>query len=370
MIGSSSSSAAISGGRYPSGNAGPSPASTRTRRSPDRTRNPPTVLSINPPDRNMPCCCCQRNDPSPGKGLVDCRRPMMWPSRIGRISISPILISTSWRRWSRHTKRGPPDCPSAGAGRPGNVGRARAVERAGAVSEEGGRECGSSASDVRRLRVRRRVRTIRWHRWSSVSDRPRFHEPGWVPVTVRAASLNMHDIWTLRGVGIAPEHFPMILGCDGAGILEDGTEVVIHSIVNAPDWRGDDTLDPQRTLLTEIYQGTFADVVMVPEGNAVAKPPSLSAVHAAVMGTAWLTAYRMLFVKSGLRPGQRMLVQGASGGVSTALIQLGRAAGMTVWVTGTTEEKRALAVRLGAHEVFEPGAPSSLSGRRRLRDRG
>ena len=76
----------------------------------------------------------------------------------------------------------------------------------------------------------------------------------------------------------------------------------------------------------------------------------------AVMGTAWLTAYRMLFVKSGLRPGQRMLVQGASGGVSTALIQLARAAGMTVWVTGTTEEKRALAVLLGAHEVFEPGA--------------
>jgi NADPH:quinone reductase-like Zn-dependent oxidoreductase len=198
-----------------------------------------------------------------------------------------------------------------------------------------------------------------------VGERPApVPQPGWVPVTVAAASLNMHDVWTLRGVGIAADSFPMILGCDGAGVLADGTEVVIHSIVNAPDWRGDETLDPQRTLLTEKHQGTFADVVLVPEGNAVAKPPGLSTVHAAVMGTAWLTAYRMLFVKSGLRPGQRMLVQGASGGVSTALIQLGRAAGMTVWVTGRTEEKRALAVRLGAHEVFESGArlPARVDG--------
>jgi NADPH:quinone reductase-like Zn-dependent oxidoreductase len=75
-----------------------------------------------------------------------------------------------------------------------------------------------------------------------------------------------------------------------------------------------------------------------------------------VMGTAWLTAYRMLFTKSGLRGGQTMLIQGASGGVSTALIQLGRAAGMQVWVTGRTDEKRELALRLGAHQVFESNA--------------
>jgi NADPH:quinone reductase-like Zn-dependent oxidoreductase len=74
------------------------------------------------------------------------------------------------------------------------------------------------------------------------------------------------------------------------------------------------------------------------------------------MGTAWLTAYRMLFVKSGLRPGQTMLVQGASGGVATALIALGHAAGMRVWVTGRTEEKRALAQAQGADAAFESGA--------------
>ncbi|KAA9158607.1 zinc-binding dehydrogenase [Amycolatopsis acidicola] len=198
-----------------------------------------------------------------------------------------------------------------------------------------------------------------------VGERPEPSVPeGWVRVAVKAASLNMHDIWTLRGVGIKPDQFPMILGCDGAGVLDDGTEVVLHSVVNAPGWQGDDTLDPKRTLLTEKHQGTFADYVIVPKRNAVPKPAGLSFAEAATMGTAWLTAYRMLFVKSGLKPGQTMLVQGASGGVSTALVQLGRAAGLRVWVTGRTEEKRALAEQLGAHQSFESGArlPERVDG--------
>jgi NADPH:quinone reductase-like Zn-dependent oxidoreductase len=148
----------------------------------------------------------------------------------------------------------------------------------------------------------------------------------------------------------------MILGCDGAGTLDDGTEVVLHSVIGDPTWSGEETLDPKRTLLTEKHQGTFADYVTVPARNALPKPAGLSFAEAACMGTAWLTAYRMLFVKSGLRPGQTMLVQGASGGVSTALVQLGRAAGFRVWVTGRSEEKRALAQSLGAHDVFESGA--------------
>jgi len=190
-----------------------------------------------------------------------------------------------------------------------------------------------------------------------VGDRPEPEVPdGWVKVAMRAASLNMHDLWTLRGVGIKAERFPMILGCDGAGVLADGTEVVLHSVIGDPSWSGDETLDPGRTLLTEKHQGTFADHVVVPARNALPKPAGLSFGEAACMGTAWLTAYRMLFVKSGLRPGQTMLVQGASGGVSTALIQLGRAAGYRVWVTGRSEEKRALATSLGAHAVFESGA--------------
>ncbi|APU16933.1 MULTISPECIES: zinc-binding dehydrogenase [Actinoalloteichus] len=190
----------------------------------------------------------------------------------------------------------------------------------------------------------------------TIGERPEPSVPeGWVRVDVRAASLNMHDVWTLRGVGIAAESFPMILGCDGAGVLADGTEVLIHPVINAPGWRGDETLDPKRTLLTERYQGTFADSVVVPAGNVVPKPAELSFVEAATLGTAWLTAYRMLFVQAGVRPGQTVLVQGASGGVSTALIQLASAAGARVWATGRTEEKRALASSLGAHATFETG---------------
>jgi NADPH:quinone reductase-like Zn-dependent oxidoreductase len=153
-----------------------------------------------------------------------------------------------------------------------------------------------------------------------VGDRPEPPAPaGWTRVNVRAASLNMHDLWTLRGVVIKPEQLPMILGCDGSGVLDDGTEVVIHSVIGDPDWGGDETLDPRRTLLTEKHQGTFADTVVVPARNTLPKPASLSFAEAACLPTAWLTAYRMLFVKSGLRPGQTMLVQGASGGVATAL---------------------------------------------------
>ena len=190
-----------------------------------------------------------------------------------------------------------------------------------------------------------------------VGERPAAEVPdGWVRVKVEAASLNMHDLWTLRGVGIKAEQFPMILGCDGAGTLDDGTPVVLHSVIGDADWKGDETLDPKRTLLTEWAQGAFADHVVVPKRNALPRPEGLSAVAGSVMGTAWLTAYRMLFTKSGLRGGQTMLVQGASGGVSTALIALGRAAGMQVWVTGRTDEKRELALRVGAHQVFESGA--------------
>ncbi|GGM53191.1 Zn-dependent oxidoreductase [Longimycelium tulufanense] len=190
-----------------------------------------------------------------------------------------------------------------------------------------------------------------------VGERPDPVPPeGWVPVRVRAASLNMHDIWTLRGVGIKPDRFPMILGCDGAGVLADGTEVVLHSVIGDPAWTGPETLDPKRTLLTELYQGTFADTVVVPRRNVLPKPEALSFAEAACTGTAWLTAYNMLFDKSGLRPGQTLLVQGASGGVATALIQLGRAAGFRVWATGRSEQKRALAEELGAHRTFEPGA--------------
>lgn len=197
-----------------------------------------------------------------------------------------------------------------------------------------------------------------------VGERPEPEErQGWVRVRVAAASLNRHDLWTLRGVGIAADRFPMTLGCDGAGTLADGSEVVIYPVIS-PSPAGDETLDPGRTLLTEKHQGTFAEYVAVPTRNVLPRPPSMSAVQAATLGTSYLTAYRMLFTRSGLRPGNTMLVQGASGGVSTALIQLGVAAGMRVWVTSRTAAGAARAESLGAHSTFAAGArlPERVDG--------
>ena len=148
----------------------------------------------------------------------------------------------------------------------------------------------------------------------------------------------------------------MVLGCDAAGVTDDGQEVVVHALVGDPDWTGDETLDPKRSILSERYAGTLAEQVVVPRRNLRPKPAELSFEEAACLPTAWLTAYRMLFTQAGVRPGDRVLVQGAGGGVATAAIALGRAAGLVVWVTGRDEAKRARALELGASEVFEPGA--------------
>ncbi len=191
----------------------------------------------------------------------------------------------------------------------------------------------------------------------TVGERPEPEIPdGWTAITVRAASLNHHDLWSLRGVGLPEDRLPMILGCDAAGIDADGNEVIAHSVINDPSWHGDETLDPRRSLLSERYQGTFADKVAVPRWNLVPKPPELSFEEASCLPTAWLTAYRMLFTRGALSPGSTVLVQGATGGVATALTVLGSAAGIRMWVTGRSEEKRAHALELGADQVFEPGA--------------
>jgi NADPH:quinone reductase-like Zn-dependent oxidoreductase len=181
-------------------------------------------------------------------------------------------------------------------------------------------------------------------------------QDGWARVRLRAMSLNHHDLWSLRGVGLRADRLPMVLGCDGAGIDDDGNEVVVHAVVSSPEWRDDETLDPGRSLLSERYAGTFADEVVVPRRNLVPKPTGLTFEEAACLPTAWLTAYRMLFTRSGLAPGSTILVQGAGGGVSTALVALGSAAGYRVWVTSRDEAKRAKALELGADQAFESGA--------------
>ncbi|MFN2626251.1 MAG: alcohol dehydrogenase catalytic domain-containing protein, partial [Mycobacteriales bacterium] len=181
--------------------------------------------------------------------------------------------------------------------------------------------------------------------------------PGWEVVEVRAAALNHHDLWTLRGVGITADQLPMVLGCDAAGVTGDGREVIVHAVVGDPaNGGGDETLDADATLLSERYAGTLAERVAVPAANLVPKPPSLSWEHAACLPTAWLTAYRMLFTRGELRPGERVLIQGAGGGVATALLLLAKAGGLTVFVTSRSAERLAEATSLGADVVVASGA--------------
>lgn len=188
-----------------------------------------------------------------------------------------------------------------------------------------------------------------------------FPEPedreGWVRVKVAAASLNHHDLWSLRGVGLPAERLPMILGCDAAGSLDTGEKVIVHAVIGDPAaGRGDETLDPKRSLLSEVHPGTLARYVSVPARNVVPLPEEFTMEEAACLPTAWLTAYRMLATKSELAAGDTVLIQGAGGGVSTALVMLAKAMGMRVWVTSRDEAKRAAAVGLGADEAFESGA--------------
>jgi len=192
-----------------------------------------------------------------------------------------------------------------------------------------------------------------------VAERP---EPearaGWTVVDVRAAALNHHDLWALRGMsGLREEQLPMILGTDAAGTTDDGREVVVHAVVGASVRTAAPVFpDEPRSLLSEKHPGTLAQRVAVPTGNLVDKPRDLSFEEAACLPTAWLTAYRMLFREAGLRPGQSVLVQGAGGGLASAAIMLAHAVGIDVVATARTPGKRELATALGATTALEPGA--------------
>ena len=163
-------------------------------------------------------------------------------------------------------------------------------------------------------------------------------KPFWSTIHVAAASVNHHDIWSLQGVGLSAEQTPMILGTDASGVLDEdipvrkglkaGAEVVLYTFVGT-DGAG---VMPgeRRTILSEKYAGTMAEITQVPSANVFAKPANLALDEAAALGTSWLTAYSLLFTSANVKPGDTVLVQGAGGGVSTAAIQLAHAAGLEV----------------------------------------
>jgi NADPH:quinone reductase-like Zn-dependent oxidoreductase len=172
---------------------------------------------------------------------------------------------------------------------------------------------------------------------------------GWVTVEVRASSLNHHEIWSLRGVGLPADRLPMILGCDAAGLDPDGNEVVVYPVVpDAGDPRG-------LSLLSERYPGTLAERVAVPAENLIPKPPGLSFLDAACLPTAWLTAWNMLVTRGRVDEADAVLVQGAGGGVATAAVVLAVAMGKRVYATSREQWKRDRVKALGATPL-EPGA--------------
>ncbi|SEG95462.1 D-arabinose 1-dehydrogenase, Zn-dependent alcohol dehydrogenase family [Nonomuraea solani] len=191
-------------------------------------------------------------------------------------------------------------------------------------------------------------------------EQPEPGPPGddWIVLGVVAAALNHHDLWTLRGAGLPADRYPMILGAEGLGADDDGRKLIIHGMVCRPEWRHEPIRDPGHSLLSDDHPGTFAERVAVPRHSVTCpKPEEFSDAEAACLTGTWLTAYRMLFTKSGLRPGDTVLVQGAGGGVATALIRLAAAAGLRVWVTSRSEAKREAALRLGAHTALPARAP-------------
>ena len=198
----------------------------------------------------------------------------------------------------------------------------------------------------------------------AVADMPEPEaRPYWSTLAVKAVTVNHHDLWSLMGVGLSDAQCPMILGTDAAGtLLEDipgrnglkaGTEVVPYTVVGA-DGSG---VGPgeRRSILSERYPGTMAEQVAVPSANVLPKPANLTMAEAAALGTSWLTAYSLVFRAAGVLPGDTVLVQGAGGGVSTAAIQLAHAAGLEVFVTSRSEDRRRRALDLGADAAFEAG---------------
>ena len=138
-----------------------------------------------------------------------------------------------------------------------------------------------------------------------VGERPEPDPPeGFETIEVRAAALNHHDYWALRGVGLDADRLPMILGSDAAGVTADGREVIAYPLIAGPDgsW----------SLLSERHPGTLAQRVAVPSASLIDKPAELSFEQAACLPTAWLTAYRMLF--SARRPAAGAARAGAGRG--------------------------------------------------------
>ncbi|CAN5711930.1 zinc-binding dehydrogenase [soil metagenome] len=186
--------------------------------------------------------------------------------------------------------------------------------------------------------------------------------PGEVRVKLAAAALNRLDLWTLGGTLGIEHHFPHVLGADGAGEIEalgegvkapkPGTPVIVNPGLSCGRCElcraGEQSECPRFAMLGEHVPGTFAECVVVPATNVFPVPEHLSLTQAAALGVTFLTAYRMLFVKGRMRPGEWVLVTGIGGGLAVSLFQLARLVAGRVYVTSSSDAKIERAKELGA----------------------
>jgi zinc-binding alcohol dehydrogenase/oxidoreductase len=170
-------------------------------------------------------------------------------------------------------------------------------------------------------------------------------KPGEVVVELKAVGLNRRDILVANGT--YPFPLPLVPGSDGAGVRRDtGEEVVIHPGLNWGD--REDAPGPDFEILGGPRDGTYAELVAVPEANVYRKPPAFSWEEAASFPLAALTAYRALVPRGRLVGGETVLVLGAGSGVSTFAVQLAAQVGARVLVTSSSDEKIERAKTLGA----------------------
>ena len=197
----------------------------------------------------------------------------------------------------------------------------------------------------------------------SVGQRPMPQRgPGDVLVRMKAATLNRVDLY-MRDSGAGITHaLPQIMGLDGAGVVEEvddgekllrpGQRVLLYPGVACARCefcqRGEPILCSSLKLLGEHRDGTFAEFVAVPAGNAFPMPETFDFAEAAALGVNHLTAWRMVFTKARLQPWETVLIFGIGGGVSLAALQLAHSLGATTIVTSRDDAKLQRALALGA----------------------
>lgn len=192
--------------------------------------------------------------------------------------------------------------------------------------------------------------------------------PGEVRVRFRNMALNHLDVFITRGLPKRP--IPAILGSDGAGVvdaigegvsaLQVDDEVVLYPIVScgqcAACKAGQEVHCPKMSILGEHTDGTLQDALVVPAAICHPRPAHLSYAETAALPLAWLTAWRLLFTRGGLKTGDWVVLVGIGGGVATACLLLAKAHGLQVIATSRDPAKRQRALELGADAALPSDA--------------